>query len=42
MTEDECDAFINDAIALNHARFPVNVMKDYVPDRDLAEWYRKA
>lgn len=42
MTEEECDAFINDAIALNHARFPVNVMKDYAPDRDLSEWCRKA
>ena len=42
ITEAECDAFISDAMALNHARFPVSAMKDYVPDRDLTEWYRKA
>lgn len=39
MTETECDAFISDAIAFNHARFPVNAIKDYVPDRDLSGWY---
>lgn len=41
MTEAECDAFISNAMALNHARFPVSAMKDYIPDRDLSEWYRK-
>jgi predicted nucleic acid-binding protein len=42
MTETECDGFISDAVVLNHARFPVSAMKDYVPDRDLTEWCRKA
>lgn len=42
MTEEECNAFINDAIVLNHARFPVSAMNDYVLDRDLTEWYQKA
>ena len=39
MTEAECDAFISKAKTLNHARFPVNVMKDYAPEKDLSWWY---
>ena len=38
LTLEQCNQFIADAIRINHARFPVQRLEDYVPDRDLT-WF---
>lgn len=38
LTLEQCNQFIADAVLINHARFPVQKLEDYVPDRDLT-WF---
>lgn len=37
-SEQECNKFIDDAKRVNNARFPINMIADYIPDRDLSAY----
>ena len=38
-TKEQCNSFITSAVKINNARFPVNDIESYIPDRDLSFYW---